>query len=69
MKVVSVKGAVLVLVLTAVAYIGGLFFLSLPLVFLPFSPVIYRRINDVTVSLWLRLVPVSLQILNLPVPS
>ena len=58
------KGAVLLLVLTAVAYIGGLFFLSLAVVFLPFFPVIYRRMNDFTVSLWLRLVPVSLQLLS-----
>ena len=59
MAAVSLKGAVLVVVLTAVAYFGGLFFISPVIFLLPFFPALYRRLNDFSMSLWLRLVPVS----------
>ncbi len=57
----KIKGAVFALVLLLVAYIGGLFFLfpGFLLLLSPYCGGLSQKINDYTVSLWLRLVPVS----------
>ena len=56
----SVRGVVFLLVLAVVIYFGGLILMPPAILVLPFSLALYRKMNDQSIALFFRLVPVRL---------
>lgn len=53
------NGVSFLLIITTVAYFGGIWFITPTIAILPFSVSLYRKLNDWNVATWFRLVPVS----------
>lgn len=53
------NGVSFLLIITIVAYFGGVWFITPTIAILPFSVSLYRKLNDWSIAAWFHLVPVG----------